>query len=293
MNKIVEVRELTTGDNFVDIRFINKDEILGKALEKVKSYEPSYLFEVRDNKDKTLLTTYAKENTWAGQRALFLSSIKIDETLPKKEQTSLLHEILTFYSNKAKEDGFDSIMFETSNDALLNLYASENFSITRKLLNFSAKKQVLQRNLSSRANDANFTDYTVAKLNLDDIYKYVSFQDARPGWNTSNLSIVNNQFNTLLSLQDKDGSVFAMCVFDERFGLISRLAVHPLARKKGFGSYIMKEAIARIKTENVFFSDIIDEESSSIIFLKNIGFEVSETKEEMVKEINENYGMQL
>ena len=262
---------------------------MGKALEKVKSYEPSYLFEIRDPKDKLLLTTYAKENTWEGQRALFLSSIKLDESLSKKEQKSLLHEILNFYSNKAKDDGFDSIMFETSNDDLLKFYSDENFSITRKLLNFSAKKQVLQRNLSSRANDANFTDYSVVKLGLDDIYKYVSFQDARPGWNTSNLSIVNNQFNTLLSLQDKDGSVFAICVFDDRFGLISRLAVHPLSRKKGFGSYIMKRAIETIKTENIFFSDIIDEESSSIIFLKNIGFEVSETKEEMVKEVNENY----
>ena len=289
MYKIIELREIQEREDFTDPRFINMNKLLGEALEKVKSYEPRYIFEFQDEKAKTFLTSYAKENTWLGQKTLFLSSIKVENSSSEKKTQELLAEIFDFYTKRAKEDGYDAIMFESSNKKYNALYEKKGFKSTRKLINFSAKREEVLKNLEKRIDKSKFVDYKIEKLQLDDIYKYVSFQDTRPGWNTSNLSIISNQFNSLLSFQDKLGEVYAICIYDERFGLISRLAVMPLARSNMLGSYIMLKAIERIKSEDIFFSDIIDEEGSSIKFLENMGFVQSEIKMELCKEINENY----
>ncbi|HAL18135.1 MAG TPA: hypothetical protein DCO86_00680 [Spirochaetaceae bacterium] len=288
MLTIAETRSIPEGASFVDLRHTNRDAKLVEALEKVKSYCPMCMFEVREG-GRLVATTYANENTWTGQKTLFISSVKMRKGTPEAKVMEIFDFLLDFYEKKAKSEGYDAIIFEDSEIALRGFFEKRGYSTIRELVNFSGKRSKIARNLSSRADAKAFSDYKFVELDLEDIYKYSSFQDTRPGWNTSNLSIVKNKFNTMLSLADKSDTVYAVCVYDDRFGLVSRIAVHPLSRKKGFGSLIFKEAVHRMKNEDIFVSDIIKDAENANLFLMNLGFSVSELKFELHKEFNESY----
>ena len=288
MLTIREMKSVPEDSSFIDMRHTNRDVKLVEALEKVKSYCPLCAFEVMDG-DDVVAMTYANENTWSGQKTLFISSMKMRKGTDGIRCRRIFDFLLDFYEESAVSGKYDAILFEDSDIELRGFFEKRGYSVIRELGNFSAKRSEIVKSLSARADAGLPSDYKFIKLDLEEIYKYSSFQDTRPGWNTSNLSIVKNKFNTMLALADRSDAVYGVCVYDDRFGLVSRIAVHPLSRRKGFGSMLFKEAVHRMTGEDIFVSDIITKSENSVLFLTNMGFSVSEVKYELHKEFNEAY----
>ena len=282
--KVKKVDKINDAENFTDIRFSCKDKAVFEAFERVKSYSPDVCLSLCSESGEQIAVSYANENTWCGQRTLFISSIRLKNAASLKDSEQIIKSFLDYYTEFAPANGYDALLLENENKDLCSLFEKCEMKNIRELVNFSVNRSDLIKNLNYRSPDIDTDAYLFKCLPLEDIYKYSSFQDSRPGWNTSNLSIVKNKFNTFLALMDKASSVYAICIFDERFGIVSRIAVHPLSRKKGFGTVILKEAIHKMDSTSVVVPDIISESQPSILFLTNMGFESIQTKYEYHKE---------
>lgn len=240
------------------------------------------LFSDDGNLEAIILTS---SGTWNGLKALFINAFLVNDGIFnnalfsfKDKFTHLLLEL----AKKTLSKHYDTILLEAeySNNRILDLFKVLPLLHSRILTNYIIDKDILLKNTKIAYEKTLADGFKIEETNIDELKSYRSFMDSRPGWLTREDSISQEKGDTLIAIKTEFGSVSAICVFNEKTGVVSRLATMPLSRSKGFASSLLHYVAEKSKSKTISVVDINDKNEEAVNFLKSKGFEIDIVKTE-------------
>lgn len=137
-----------------------------------------------------------------------------------------------------------------------------NFEVTRE---FDCFRQTIKQIDIRRIN----TDCIIEQIGTDSIRQAQHCCDFSPSWQNSIESIERGISDLMCFGAFLNGIMVGHCVFDVHTGDLTQIAVQDEYRRKGIASRLLKEAIARMKTDFIKVLNISSDNRSTPAFFKN------------------------
>lgn len=274
-------------DKMKDIRFLNEknSDVNTKRRFSRLDYDKATSALLSDDEDNINAIILTSSGTWNGLKSLFINAFFVNSDILKNSSlsfkdsfTSLLLEV----AKKTLASHYDTILLETeySNNRILDLFKVLPILHSRILINYTINKDVLETNTKEAFEETLNNGFKIELSNINELKSYRSFMDSRPGWLTREDSISKDKGDTLVAVKTEFDTIAAICVFNSKTGVISRLATMPLSRNRGFASALLHYAVLNTQNEIISVVDINDKNDKAINFLKNKGFEIDIVKTE-------------
>lgn len=179
------------------------------------------------------------------------------------------------------EAGISQYLLEVlqDNEKAIAVYRKLGFKTTRELRCFRQARDILL----AKAANLRMPDASIASVSIDEIRRASSFCDFTPSWQNSIESISRAGADLTLLGAYTHGILAGYCVCDPPTGDITQLAVSPGCRRKGIGSLLLSEAIARITTANAKVLNIDAADDAMPRFLLSRGFAPAANQFEMIR----------
>lgn len=181
-----------------------------------------------------------------------------------------------------KEAGIKQYLLEVlqHNTKAVPLYKKLGFEVTREFNYFS------QDNESVKIPNKNAdSDYSIKPINLNQIKSFANFFDFKPSWQNSFDSIFRKpeEFKAIAAYQN--GNPVGFCVTEVKSGDITQIAVDKKHRRKGIGTFFVKEIIQMNQNSSIKCINTEISCHSITKFLESLSFSLNGKQYEMIKKL--------
>jgi len=176
-----------------------------------------------------------------------------------------------------KEAGIGQYLLEVLQNNLkaISVYRRMNFEVTRE---FGCFRQIMEL-VDMRTGNAYCS---IEQVDTDAVRQAQECCDYSPSWQNSINSIERATSDLMFLGAFMNGGMVGHCVFDAHTGDLTQIAVQSGYRRQGIASRLLRDAMARMKTDFIKVLNICSDDRAMYAFLESLNIPLASKQFEMI-----------